>query len=165
MRRGEYDRAKLDEERLDRHLDEHDAEEDEVAVDAARHVALAVHLARIDLVEDLHEHKCVEHDGKVLCGWGSQWPEGAVIDVKEARPGIYEDKHDRELVEGVAAVEEPHVAGDDGAHAAIRLSLEQLLHRGLGRERQGGHPGTAPYSDQAGLIHYHVGTGSRLGQS
>ena len=98
-----------------------------------------MHLACINLVEDLHEHKRVEHDGKVLGGWGSQWPEGAVIDVKEDRSSIHEDKHDRELVEGVAADEEPHVAGDEGARAAVRLTLEQLLRRGLGRKRQRGH--------------------------
>lgn len=45
---------------------QHHGAEDGVAVDALEDVPLAVDLARVDLVEELHHDKGVEDDGVVL---------------------------------------------------------------------------------------------------
>lgn len=54
------------------HLDdkraEDDAAKDEVVEDAFEDIALAVDLAGVDLVEQLHQHEGVEHDGVVFGG-------------------------------------------------------------------------------------------------
>ena len=48
---------------------QHDGAEDGVAEDAMEHIALAMDLAGIDLVEELHHDEGVEDDGVVLRGW------------------------------------------------------------------------------------------------
>lgn len=47
-----------------------DCTENEVIEDAFEDVPLAVNLAGIEFVEQLHLNKSVEHDGVVLRGWG-----------------------------------------------------------------------------------------------
>ena len=51
---------------LERDGAEHDGAEDWVSEDALEHVALAVDLAGVDLVEDLHHDEGVEDDGVVF---------------------------------------------------------------------------------------------------
>lgn len=48
---------------------QHDGAEDGVPEDAIKDIALAVDLAGVDLVEELHHDEGVEDDGVVLGGW------------------------------------------------------------------------------------------------
>jgi len=59
-----------------------DGAEDGVAMNTLKDVPLPVDLASIELVEDLHEHKCVKHDGVVLRGWGMERGIPATVDIK-----------------------------------------------------------------------------------
>lgn len=45
-----------------------DQVENRIGEDALEHVALAVNLARIELVEQRHHHERIEDDGEVLAG-------------------------------------------------------------------------------------------------
>ena len=49
-----------------------DADEDDIASQSVEDIALTVDLARVDLVEQSHHHECVEDDGEVLVGCGTQ---------------------------------------------------------------------------------------------
>lgn len=70
-----------------RHLDDEGAEdnaaEDGVVEDAFKDVALAVDLAGVDLVEQLHQHEGVEDDGVVLGGRRVERGVPAAVDVKQ----------------------------------------------------------------------------------
>jgi len=62
---------------------QHDDAEDGVGEDAVEHVALAVDLAGVDLVEELHEHEGVEDDSVVLGGRRVQRGVAAAVDVED----------------------------------------------------------------------------------
>ena len=59
-----------------------DGAEDGVVEDAFKDVPLAVDLASIELVKDLHQDKGVEDDGVVLGGRGVEWCVSAAVDIK-----------------------------------------------------------------------------------
>lgn len=69
------------------HLDsegaQHNGAEDGVAEDAPKDVALAMDLARIDLVEELHEHEGVEDDSVMLRWRRVQRRISPTVDVEE----------------------------------------------------------------------------------
>lgn len=50
------------------------------------HIALAMDLAGIDLVEELHHDEGVEDDGVVLRGWRVQGSVPSTVNVKEELP-------------------------------------------------------------------------------
>ena len=50
------------------------------------HIALAVDLAGIDLIEELHHDEGVEDDGVVLGGWRVQGSIPSTVNVKEELP-------------------------------------------------------------------------------
>ena len=60
----------------------HDGAEDGVVEDAVKHVPLAVDLAGVDFVEQLHHHKDVEDDGVVFRGWSMERRVPAAVDVE-----------------------------------------------------------------------------------
>lgn len=59
-----------------------DGAEDDVVEDSLKDVPLAVNLAGIELIEDLHQDKRVEHNGVVLRGRGVEGRVPATVDVK-----------------------------------------------------------------------------------
>lgn len=59
-----------------------DRAEDGIVEDALKDVSLAVNLAGIDLVKDLHQDKCVEHDCVVFRWWRVEGSIPATVDVK-----------------------------------------------------------------------------------
>lgn len=69
------------------HLDDEGAKdnaaEDGVVEDAFEDIALAVDLAGVDLVEQLHQHEGVEDDGVVFGGRRVQRGVPATVDVKQ----------------------------------------------------------------------------------
>jgi len=54
--------AVLGNDELDDDCDHDNGQEDVVLVDVSEHVEVARHVATVDLVEDLHKHKRIEHD-------------------------------------------------------------------------------------------------------
>lgn len=63
---------------------QNDGAEDGVAKYSIKDVSLSVDLARIDLVEKLHEDEGVKNDGVVLRGRGVERSVAAAVDVKHA---------------------------------------------------------------------------------
>ena len=59
-----------------------DGAEDEVVEDAFEDVPLAVNLAGIQFVEQLHLNESVEHDGVVRRGWGVEGGVPAALNIK-----------------------------------------------------------------------------------
>lgn len=57
--------------------------EDGVVEDAFKDVPLAVDLAGVDLIEQLHQHERVEDDGVVFRGWRVKRGVPAAVDVKQ----------------------------------------------------------------------------------
>ena len=68
---------------LDGERSEHDGTEDGVPEDAVEDVPLAVDLAGVDLVEQLHHDKGVEDDGVVLRRRRVEGGVSAAVDVKD----------------------------------------------------------------------------------
>lgn len=62
---------------------EDDGAEDGVSEDTLKNVSLSMDLAGIELIEDLHEDKSIEHDGIVLRGRGVKRGIPASVDVKQ----------------------------------------------------------------------------------
>lgn len=67
---------------LDDESSQNHTAEDGIAVDALKHIPLAVDLASVDLVEELHHDEDVEDDGVVFRGRGVQGHIATVVDVK-----------------------------------------------------------------------------------
>lgn len=67
---------------LDNEGTEDDTAEDEVVKDALENVPFSMNLPRVDLIEKLHHHKGVEHDGVVFGRSGVEGRVSAAVDVK-----------------------------------------------------------------------------------
>mmetsp|Transcript_13465 Transcript_13465/g.32026 ORF Transcript_13465/g.32026 Transcript_13465/m.32026 type:complete len:825 (-) Transcript_13465:799-3273(-) len=131
----------LDDEDLRDERANHDAEEPVVLGDALKHIPLAIELAGVKLVEELHENERVEQEGEVNRG---RVGVSRLAPARRDLEGVHvlavgqNPQDDDQLVEALAKHVEPHLARNDGAVAAIRLALELRLRRALGRERKRG---------------------------
>lgn len=86
-------------------------------------------LARVDLVEELAEHKHVKHHGVVRRGCVG--PVGAVLQAHPHVEPVLDQEQHGDLVQGVHHDEPPHAARHQRLVTAIGLAVQQRVYRSL----------------------------------
>ena len=123
----------------DAHLANHrrdpDDDEEGVGEDAGEDVALAVDLARVDLVEERHHDERVEDHGEVLRGRVVEVRLAPVIDLEDVFSREQHRQDDGQLVDRVSEDVLRHRARHERFRAAVRLAIQQLVCGQLRGER------------------------------
>ena len=122
-----HKRPELNNQSLHGGLTSHHCQENPVLVYSTQHIAFPVEFACINLIEQLHEDKCIEHDGKVFSWSGVDTSASTILYVKEFVPHEHKDEHNYELVGGVSNYEEPHAARYEGLGLPIWLSFQKIF--------------------------------------
>jgi hypothetical protein len=125
--RLDLERATADEDDGDLKSDDqnHNADEEEVAEDAFKHIELVVETSVVEDVEDLHPDKTVENDSVEL----QLFVGIRKVVAEDVATGEVENEYDCELVDVLAGDLLPHGGSDQWLVSALRRAIKDLFCR------------------------------------